>query len=259
MADDVLHAHDILARKLGYVFTNTALLDQALTHATWANEQGAPPAHDHAPGPPLGRAARARQHSYERLEFLGDAVLQLLSSAHLFAAMPHASEGALSRRRAQLVREPTLAALAQELQVAPHVRVGSNLAPGSAGPGGAQVEIPCSILADIMEAILAAVYLDGGLAAAAAVALPWLRRLEQLGEQHIDHKTALQELCHRRGGAHPVYTVTQVTGPAHARTFHVTVTLAGDVLAAGVGTSKKAAEQLCARGALQALGLSQQS
>jgi len=221
-----------LAHRLGHTFEDGGLLQQALTHSTFAHEQA------------------AATPSYERLEFLGDAVLQLLVSEHLYAAMPHAPEGELSRRRAQLVREPTLAALAVALQLDAWVRLGGGQRPQDA---------PKSVLADIVEAVLAAVYLDGGLVAARRVFAPWWSTLAALGQQHIDYKTRLQEACHRLHVDAPRYEVTAVSGPAHARHFHLTLTVGPDLTAHGVGTSKKAAEQLCARQALEALGLLQQS
>jgi len=221
-----------LALKLGHAFADDGLLRQALTHSTFANEQ------------PGGTP------SYERLEFLGDAVLQLLVSEHLYTAMPHAPEGELSRRRAQLVREPTLAALAQTLELNTCVRVGGGQRPE---------DVPKSVLADIVEAVLAAVYLDGGLDAVRRTFAPLWTTLVELGQQHIDYKTRLQEACHRLRLDAPRYQVTAVSGPAHARSFHLTLSVGPDLTTQGVGTSKKAAEQLCARQALEALGPSQQS
>lgn len=221
-----------LIAKLGHTFEHVDLLKQALTHSTWANE------------------CRDGSPSYERLEFLGDAVLQLLVSEHLYQLLPKASEGALSRRRAQLVREPTLAALALRLGVAAYVRVGGSQEADA---------IPKSILADIMEAILAAVYLDGGLVAARQVLGPWLAHLSSEGGRHIDHKTQLQEACHQMQLGAPTYTVVAAEGPAHARQYKVALNVGTDVITTGVGTSKKSAEQLCASRALTALGLLQQS
>jgi ribonuclease-3 len=223
---------DALTHQLGHTFQDGGLLQQALTHSTFANEQ------------PQGTP------SYERLEFLGDAVLQLLVSEHLYAAMPHAPEGELSRRRAQLVREPTLAALARTLGLDTCVRVGSGQRPP---------DVPASVLADVVEAVLAAVYLDGGLQAARNAFGPLWSTLAALGQQHIDYKTRLQEACHRLHFDAPCYEVTAVDGPAHARQFHLTLRVGPELTAQGVGTSKKAAEQLCARQALEALGLLQQS
>lgn len=219
------------AAGLGHTFARPDYLIQALTHSTYANEH---------PGSP----------AYERLEFLGDAVLQLLVSEHLFAAMPHAPEGDLSRRRAQLVREGTLASLAEAMALAPHLRLGS---------GQQEAAVARSILADAVEAVLAAVFLDAGIEAARAFFVPWLERAHVLGDAHLDFKTRLQEWCHSAGKSAPHYSIAAISGPAHDRRYHVTLALGEGPVTRGEGTSKKRAEQLCARRALEALGLSHQS
>jgi ribonuclease-3 len=212
-----------LQRRLGHTFARPELLEQALTHATWAHEHG------------------GMHQAYERLEFLGDAVLQLLASEALFAAMPEASEGQLSRRRAQLVREEALAQAAGHLQLQAHVRLGA----------GYSVDVPASILADVVEGILAAAYLDAGLDAARRIFAVLWAHVTHLPPVE-DHKTRLQELCHARRLPAPQYMAVP-TGPAHARIYEVTLCVGEVVRCEGRGTSKKAAEQVCARRALDAL------
>jgi ribonuclease-3 len=215
---------------LGWTFRDEALLVKALTHATYANEN-----------PGSGQ-------DYERLEFLGDAVLDLLAARLLFDAFPHAPEGELSRRRARVVRRETFALLGERLGLAAHVRLGA----GQQRSGGGASR---RILADTFEALAGAVYLDGGLEAVercfgAPIATA-------IAETHapVDFKTRLQEACHRLGLPPPQYVVVSVEGPDHSRIFTCEVSVAGNARGNGAGSSKKAAEQVCARQALTSLGI----
>lgn len=215
-----------LQETLGWHFDAIDLLKTALTHSTYANEN---PAHG---------------ASYERLEFLGDAVLELLASALLFDWMPKASEGDLSRRRARVVRRETLAALAKELGLDPYIRLGrgQHRLDGSAGP---------RILADVFEAVLGAVYLDGGYTAAHDCFANWVQKGIEHTEERQDHKTQLQELCHQRGLASPSYRVVDIRGPDHDRIYICEVDVEGVVWGSGEGSSKKIAEQQCAQEAMR--------
>lgn len=214
-------APEALEARLGYTFARPELLQEALTHSTWANEHG------------------PRGVDYERLEFLGDAVLSVLVSHALFVDCPGEREGSLSRKRAQVVREESLAELADTLSLGTYVRCGQ---------GQREAGVSASILADVLEALIAAVYLDGGLGACEKTFGPLLRPV--LGRAGTsagqDAKTRLQELCHVRRLPAPVYRVVAEEGPSHARTFVVTVQVEGVAAQDGRGRSKKVAEQACA-------------
>jgi ribonuclease-3 len=200
---------------LGHRFADPALLATALTHRS------------------AGRA------NNERFEFLGDAVLGLLVAEALHARFPRASEGDLTRMRAALVREETLADIARQLKLGEAMHLG----PGEMRSGGHRRE---SILADAFEAVVAAVYLDGGLAAARAAILPLLEaRIEALGERGLakDPKTRLQELLQGRGLSLPAYALVETAGDEHRKTFFVRCAVDPMGLSAvGEGGSRRAAE-----------------
>ncbi len=217
---------DLLAH-LGYRFSNTALLNEALSHSSYVNEQSDSP------------------RSNERLEFLGDAVLNLAVSRLLMETFPSVSEGHLSRMRAEVVNEGQLADIAESMALGSHLKLGK----GEAQTGGAQKP---SILADAMEALIAAVYLDGGFDAAFRVVQ---RRLAHIIDNDLepgriaDDKSRLQEQLQQAGMAPPTYSLTGVSGPDHDRRFTVLVSTGGSS-AEGRGKSKKSAEQEAARRAL---------
>ena len=184
----------------------------------------------------------------ERLEFLGDAVLQLVVTDLLFHAYPNLSEGQLAKVRAAVVSRPTLAAIARSTGVGEHLE----LAPGEERSGGRAKD---SILADAVEALIGAVYLDAGLAAARSVIVShWSEVIAERAKSPgvKDYKTRLQEHL-ARDGQKPAYHV-EGTGPDHDRTFTASVSVDGSDLGAGVGRSKKAAEQAAAEQALARLG-----
>lgn len=206
------------------------LLRQALTHSSYANE-----------------GVRKEAHN-ERLEFLGDSVLQLVVTEWLFEHNPSWSEGQLSQGRAAIVCEPTLAEAAMRLDLGLRLRLGR----GEERSGGRQKH---SLLADAMEAVIGAVYLDGGLDVArdfVLSALGFALQGVEGREAGRDHKTALNEWLRRRG-EEPVYEVVGSYGPDHAKTFEVEVSVAGVALARASGKSKKEAEQLSAKAALKQL------
>ena len=186
----------------------------------------------------------------ERLEFLGDAVLGLVIGELLYRRFPELDEGALSRLRARLVSGEYLAGVAQTLDLPAWVRLG----PGERKAGGARRK---NILAGTLEAVIGAVYLDGGLAACLGCIERWFGEslteiVRDPGDR--DEKTRLQELLQARGAPLPVYTVTAVSGPEHARRFEVSCTLALLKKAVtGVGSSRRAAEKQAATEALAAL------
>ncbi|MFZ5447392.1 MAG: ribonuclease III [Thermodesulfobacteriota bacterium] len=217
-----------LDQRLGYRFANLGLLDQALRHSSYAHEN-----------PGCGE-------SNERLEFLGDAVLNLTVSTLLLARFPQSSEGDLSRGRAALVNARQLAILARDLGLGAHLRVGKTeeLQEGREKP---------SLLADALEAVLAAVYLDGGLKAAAALTERWFSPLLATALPGQDFKTSLQELTQARYKALPSYHLLAESGPGHAKHFRVEVRLNELPLAQGEGRTKKQAAQRAARLAMERL------
>jgi len=218
---------------LGYRFGNQELLREALRHSSYANEH---------------RGAEAT--SNERLEFLGDSVLGFVTAEFLFRRRPDSPEGELTRIRARLVCEESLYEVAQRIDLGRYLCLGH----GEEAGGGRE---RASILADATEAVIAAVYLDGGIEAASAL----IHRLllddateVRAAEKRLDYKTALQELVQRKPGRTVVYRLTGETGPDHAKTFSVSVLLGDEVAGSGSGRSKKEAEQMAARDALEKLG-----
>jgi ribonuclease-3 len=213
---------DALAARLGHRFETRALLERAVTHPSAAPRHG------------------EGSHGYERLEFLGDRVLGLVVADLLLARFPEESEGALGRRLAELVRRETLAEVAGRLGLAGCVR----LAKGERAAG--ERDNP-AILADVCEAVLGALYLDGGLGAARAVIEPlWAPLIETAEHPPQDAKTALQEWAQGRGLPLPEYRELSRSGPAHEPIFTVEVSVAGDSSARGEGRSKRLAEQSAA-------------
>jgi ribonuclease-3 len=211
-----------LETALGYRFNAPALLGTALTHISGV------------------QGGNARAQSYQRLEFLGDRVLGLAVSAMLYAEFPHAAEGELSRRLADLVRRESCAEVAALWDVGPYLRLG----PGEALSGGRGKP---AILGDVCEALIGAVFLDGGFEAAAAlVRRAWEPRMLAPRRALQDPKTALQEWAQGKGKPPPVYAESERSGPDHAPRFVVTVTVEGLTPAEGVGTSKRLAEQMAA-------------
>jgi ribonuclease-3 len=219
-----------LLRQLDYTFADPQLLQQALSHPSYTNEQ-----------PLCG-------DSYERLEFVGDAVIGLLVGAELFAQRPAASEGELSLQRAALVRRESLAQMAQQLGLENYLLVGV-----SQRNSGSMQNV--RLLADSFEALVGAVFLDGGFAAARRVFLPRFALHPQGDGSSKDPKTLLQEACHRLGLPPPIYQIVGVMGPDHDRTYACAVEVGKTLRGRGEARSKRAAQQLCAEGILQAVGL----
>lgn len=218
-----------LSRRLGHDFSDLSRLDAALRHRSWCGENGAVP-------------------SNERLEFLGDAVLQLAITERLFAADPPLAEGVLAQRRAALVNTRTLAVAARRVELGPAIRLGR----GEAATGGIDKD---SILADSAEAMIGAVHLDAGFDAAREVIFsllgPDLARVEA-GQDTGDPKSRLQERAAHELDLVPRYEVTGA-GPDHAREFEAVVLLDGAEWGRGEGRTKKEAEQVAAAAALQRL------
>ncbi|ADH85655.1 ribonuclease III [Desulfurivibrio alkaliphilus] len=219
------------SQRLGYCFHDPQLLRQALTHRSFTAEGG----------------GRGRPHN-ERLEFLGDAVLDLAVGELLYRRHPKMREGELSRRRAALVNEAHLARMARRTGLDELLLLGR----GEAQSGGRDKP---SILADAFEALLGAVYLDGGCRAvldlAAELFAPWVTDQDDFEEN--DAKTALQEVLQERHGQAPGYRLVAEEGPAHDKRFTVEVEFRGRVMGQGKARSKKEAEQAAARAALKTL------
>ncbi|HEX8709527.1 MAG TPA: ribonuclease III [Pyrinomonadaceae bacterium] len=231
-AADLNELEEILA----YKFSNRALLERAVTHRSWAHEQVAP-----------GSEQEARRLHNEAFEFVGDSVLGLLVADFLFQAYPDVTEGELSRMKHRLVSAPTLARASERLGLGRFMRVGR----GEEKSGGRRKR---ALLADAFEAVLAAVYLDGGLPAAADFIHHALgEELEHADPESAaaaDFKTMLQERLQADQHTTPQYTVIEAAGPPHRRTFHVELSWDGGSVR-GEGRTIKAAETAAARIALQ--------
>jgi ribonuclease-3 len=224
--------------QLRHVFQDHRLLELALTHKSYANEKS-------------GGVSNVSSDN-ERLEYLGDAVLDLALSELLMSRFTNDSEGALSKKRASLVNEETLATIARELKLDQLIRLGK----GEIKTGGLQKP---RILASSFEALLGAVFTDGGYGEARkTIESLFASRLEALKlapvDYHLDFKTRLQEKVQEKMRATPTYHVESETGPDHDKHFEVSVRAEGQVLGNGQGKSKKAAEQEAARKALETMG-----
>ena len=220
---------DQLTAFTGYRFSNQKLLEQALTHRSFS-----------------------RSVNNERLEFLGDSILNLIVSNHIYRRFEGASEGRLSRIRASLVKQETLAEVARTINLGDHILLGG----GELKSGGFRRD---SILSDVLEALIAAIYLDSDYASAEKSVLHLFRDLLQdvdVERSLKDAKTKLQEYLQGRQHSLPVYDVIQTTGKAHDQMFTVRCELADlGLLSEGKGPSRKKAEQLAAHKILQQLNL----
>jgi ribonuclease-3 len=211
-----------LEERIGYRFKDGTLLDCALTHISGL------------------KGARNRAGSYQRLEFLGDHVLGLVISDMLYRSYPKADEGELSRRLADLVRKETCAEIARTIDLGPAIRVGA-----SEANAGARSRL--AILADVCEAVIGAVYLDGGYKAAEELVVRlWQARMQATAQPLRDPKTVLQEWAQARGLPTPAYREIARSGPDHDPEFRVAVQLPAFAPAEGLGRSKRAAEQAAA-------------
>jgi ribonuclease III len=233
---------DQLVERLGYEFRNPGMLERALTHSSAVPELRA------ARGEEISYAASAVQDN-ERLEFLGDAVLELLTSEYLLANFPEWTEGQLSKSRARIVNAHSLENAARSLGIGEHLRLGR----GEEKTGGREKP---ALLADAFEAVVAAMYLDGGLIPVRellkrTVFLQALENGKSISES--DRKSALQEFLQGRGEQPAEYRLAGESGPDHQKTFLVEVWIKGERMASAVGSTKKEAEQKAARSALEKL------
>lgn len=215
-----------LEERIGYRFQNRALLKQALTHSSYTNEQKI-----------------NRTKNYERLEFLGDAVLELAASDFLFRGSPDMPEGELTKQRASMVCEPSLAFCARDLELGQFILLGR----GEEATGGRERD---SIISDVVEAVIGAVYLDGGMEPAKTFIDRFI--LSDLEDKRLfyDSKSSLQELVQGKLKKDVSYELLEESGPEHDKTFRVSVHMDRECLGTGEGRTKKAAEQQAAYRAL---------
>ena len=219
-----------LEEAIGYRFGNIALLQNALAHSSYANERW----HDSL-------------MSNERLEFLGDSVLGMVVAEFLYKKFPNRPEGELTRMRADMVCEQALCKVANRLELGKHLLLGR----GEEQTGG---RTRASILADAVESVIAAVFLDGGMAAAKGIIEQFV--LCSVPAEHMnnaDHKTALQELVQQKKDQILQYALVEESGPDHNKQFTVAVSLNGEEVGRGIGSSKKRAEQEAAKAAIEKL------
>lgn len=210
-----------LERKIGYQFKKKELLKQALTHSSFSNEQK------------INKFA-----NYERLEFLGDAVLELLSSRFFFDNYPEMSEGEMTRRRSSMVCEPALAFCARDISLGEYILLGK----GEEATGGRKRD---SIISDVMEAVLGAIYLDGGLAEADQFVKKYILSDLENKQLFFDSKTILQEKV-QKAGKELSYVLLSETGPEHDKIFTVEAVIDEKTVGTGQGRNKKSAEQQAA-------------
>lgn len=213
-----------LETKLGYSFKDKNLIILALSHSSYINE-----------------LTNKNRQCNERIEFLGDAILEMVSSEYLYKNRPNDKEGVLSKQRAALVCEKALATAARSIDLGDFLLLGK----GEAANGGANRD---SILADAFEAVIGALYLDGGYEVVSAFVVK--RVLESGNGIFVDYKSRFQEIVQGRSNAKIVYELVGETGPEHDRKFEVTVSINGLVLGHGVGHNKKSAEQNAAMEAI---------
>jgi ribonuclease-3 len=222
-----------IQKTIGYTFTNRELLRQTFTHSSYVHE-----------------ADGARFSDYERLEFLGDAVLGMIVSEYLYAAYPEHDEGQLTRIKCAVVSESTLARVATDLALGSHMLLGR----GEMLSGGRQ---KTSLLADTFEAVTAAIYLDGGWDAVRAFVLehlkPQMNAIRE-GMIEVDYKSLFQEAAQRIVKRTPAYMVIHEYGPDHDKRFEVKVVCGSKEYGRGIGRSKKEAEQNAAKQGLVKLG-----
>ena len=217
-------------KRIGYTFKNKDLIHEALTHSSYVNGKN--------------------RHSNERLEFLGDSVLSVVVSKYLFENLADSPEGQLTKLRASVVSEHALYPYAEKIKLGEEIFLGK----GEENTGGRHRR---SILADAFEAVIAAIYLDGGIDAARSFILPFLPTLEAFrgGKLLIgDYKTILQEIIQQNPEEHVSYELVEETGAAHSKTFTSHVLLNDQIIGTGSGFSKKEAEQAAAKEAITLMG-----
>ncbi len=218
-----------LEQKIEYCFRDKTLIRQALTHSSFANEQKI-----------------NRYKNYERIEFLGDAVLELVASQYLFETFPDMPEGQMTKVRSSTVCEPALAYCAKDIELEKYILLGK----GEERTGGRNRD---SIISDVMEAVIGAIYLDGGLPQAKAFIHKFILSDMEDKQLFYDSKTIIQEYAQQGGLGSLKYQLIAETGPEHKKEFHVELYLQDQKIGSGVGKNKKAAEQQAAYQALLAI------
>lgn len=216
-----------LEEKIGYRFQNENLFEQALIHSSYANERR------------MGKLG-----CNERLEFLGDAVLELVSSDFLFHEYPTMPEGDMTKTRASMVCEPTLALCAQDFSLGSYLLLGK----GEDATGGRMRD---SVVSDALEALIGAIYLDGGFASAKEFVLKFILNDIEHKQLFYDSKTILQEIVQENGGQPVEYQLIKEEGPDHNKSFTVSALVSGKAMGRGKGHTKKAAEQAAAYEAIR--------
>lgn len=211
-----------LEKRIGYIFHNKALLKQALTHSSFRNEQKI-----------------NRRQDYERLEFLGDAVLELTTSDFLYHAYPDMAEGQMTKLRVTYVCEPALAYCAREIELDRFIRLGK----GEENTGGRKRD---SIISDVMEAVIGAIYLDGGMEEAKAFIHRFILSDLENKQLFYDSKTVLQEILQKQNAESISYELVDEIGPEHNKQFVVKAYIGEQFISKGIGKSKKMAEQQAA-------------
>ena len=213
---------EVLEKKINYIFRDKSLLRQAVTHSSFCNEQKI-----------------NKQKHYERLEFLGDAILELVSSEFLFHEYKDKPEGELTRMRASIVCEPTLAICARDINLDKFILLGN----GEEITGGRSRD---SIISDAMEALIGAIYLDGGFAIAKDFIKKYILNDIESKQLFYDSKTILQEMVQKNYKERVLYELVGESGPDHNKTFEVDVLLGEKVIGHGIGRTKRKAEQQAA-------------
>lgn len=220
-----------LQQSVGYKFKDERLLQRALTHTSYANE-----------------CNEGHNKSNERLEFLGDSVLGIITAEHFYLNYKNLPEGELTKLRAATVCENSLSSFARQLGLGEYLLLGK----GEMCTGGNDRP---SILADAFEALIAAIYLDGGIEEAKKFVLKYVDKAVEEHRGFKDYKTVLQEVIQKNPGEIIEYVLVKESGPDHNKRFEVEVHLNSNVIGRGIGTSKKKAEQLAAKEALELMGL----
>lgn len=231
MQNDSENRYALLEERVGYIFKKRQLLAEALTHPSYANE------------------AKGGAEDNQRLEFFGDAIVSFFISNQLYLSFPEAREGELTKLRAAIVDEAALARVALALDLGSFLSLGR----GEERSGGREKS---SVLADALEALVAAVYLDGGVTAARKVVSKLFAPSlvdASINRGQLDYKTELQELVQSRFSSPPQYMQRSIEGPDHSRSYTYEVIVNGAVAGVGSGGSKKSAQQAAAREALAAL------
>ena len=216
-------------KKIGYEFKDKNLLARALTHSSYANEKGT-------------------GLDNERLEFLGDSVLGFITAEYLFEHYKNKQEGELTKKRAYAVCEKTLFGYAEKINLGDMILLGK----GEEHTGGRQRP---SVVSDAFEALIAAIYLDGGLDEARKFVLDFVKKAANQQLKYRDYKTELQEIIQKNPHEHLSYVLVGESGPDHDKRFEVEVNLNSNVVGYGVGKSKKLAEQQAAKQALELMGI----